>query len=81
MAEHESVNARRAERAGKAIAAFCDATGADEQYVLGDLLCDLRHWADKNGQDFDDGDDRGKHHYNAEIEEEREEAEDEKSEE
>lgn len=39
--------------------------------VLGDLLCDLRHWADVVGIDFDGANDTGEGHYVEEVEEEK----------
>lgn len=49
----EGMNDRRAEWAGKAIAAFREATGSDEEDSLGDLLVDLMHWADRHNFDFE----------------------------
>ena len=50
-------NAIRAARAGAALEAYARfldddprSFGPDE--LLSDLLCDLRHWADANGLDF-----------------------------
>lgn len=37
--------------------------------ALGDLLCDLRHWADVTGIDFDTADENGRGHYEIELEE------------
>ena len=60
-------NDDRAEWAFAALAAFRDATGTDEEDALGDLLTDLRHWADRNNYDFDAAMDRANHHYQAET--------------
>lgn len=38
--------------------------------VLGDLLCDLRHWADVTGIDFDDASETGEGNYVEEFREE-----------
>lgn len=46
-------NDDRADWARTALRAFMRATGTDLEDALGDLLCDLRHWADRNGFDFD----------------------------
>lgn len=48
-------NQSRAERAEKAIDAYCDATGdrPDESHFR-DLLCDLMHLASRSGRDFDE---------------------------
>lgn len=46
--------------------------GADElRENLGDLLCDLRHWAAAMGLDYDDCNSTGLMHYNAEIKHEQ----------
>ncbi len=49
----EPTNSDRAAWAEKALLAFCCQTGTDYEDALGDLLCDLVHWADKNKFDFD----------------------------
>ena len=49
----EGQNADRAEWAHRAILTFEDATGTEREDALADLLCDLMHWADVYGQDFD----------------------------
>ena len=49
----EGMNDSRAEWAGKAIAAFQLETGTDDEDVLGDLIADLMHWADRNNYDFE----------------------------
>ena len=48
----EGMNDARAEWAGKAIAAFRQATGSDKDTVVRDLLCDIAHWCDRNKIDF-----------------------------
>jgi hypothetical protein len=63
-------NEDRAEWAGKGVFVYRAVTGTDEESVLADLLCDLRHWADKNGQDWDEALARGDFHYESEVLEE-----------
>lgn len=41
---------RAAAWAGVALAAFMEETGADEEDAICDLLADLRHWCDRNGE-------------------------------
>lgn len=48
----EEMNDSRAEWAAVAVRAFQKATGTDPEDLLSDLLCDLRHWADRNGETF-----------------------------
>lgn len=66
----EPENKDRAEWAGKAIAAFRRATGADEGDAVCDLLANLGHWCDlKNGHgDFDAQLRRAAFHYEDETE-------------
>ena len=42
------------------------AVGSDDDYILCDLLADLRHWADMEGYDYDAEDTRAMDHYEAE---------------
>ena len=49
----EGTNTDRAEWAHRAILAFEGATGTDREDALADLLCDLMHWANVYGQDFE----------------------------
>lgn len=44
----EKMNAVRAVWAGRALNTFRKVTGTDSQDLLADLLCDLRHWADRH---------------------------------
>jgi len=76
-------NNDRAAWAQVAIDAYQDATGTDDESALGDLLCDLRHWAKRADYDFDEYSARGLMHFEAEVEEEedRRVAVDERSEE
>lgn len=59
----DNMNEARAEWAGQAVAAFMVATRTDPENALGDLLCDLMHWASKNGQNFDETLDRARRGY------------------
>ena len=63
----EGMNDRRAEWAGRAIASFCSATGTDEEDAACDLLADLMHWCDRNGEDFGHELARARDHYEAET--------------
>ncbi len=49
----DGMNDQRAEWADIALKAFLAACPDDEETALPDLLCNLRHWADRNGIDFD----------------------------
>jgi hypothetical protein len=59
----ESMNNDRAEWAEKAIDKFIDVTRTDTEDALSDLLCNLRHWADRNGQDWTQALDRAMRNY------------------
>ena len=63
-------NLDRANWADKAILAFREQTGCDHDDSLGDLLCDLMHWAIVRNFDFDAALGRARHHYAEECEEE-----------
>lgn len=63
----DGMNDRRAAWAGRAIAAFREATGTDEEDALGDLLADLIHWSDRSNFDFELALDRARGHYAAET--------------
>ena len=65
-ADPEGLNDDRAAWAGTALAAFQLATGAEDEFALGDLLADLMHWADRNNFDFEAALDRGRAHYEEE---------------
>lgn len=45
-------NDRRAGWAGEALDKFVEATRSESLDVLADLLCDLKHWCDRNGMSF-----------------------------
>jgi hypothetical protein len=63
----EGMNGGRAAWAGKALKAFRKATGTDEDAALPDLLADLMHWCDRNGQDWDAALGRAYDHYREET--------------
>lgn len=67
----EGMNDARAAAAELALLAFSDATGCDQEDALADLLCNLRHWADRNQvESFVDALQRSSLHYSAETAEE-----------
>jgi len=59
----EGMNDARAEWADEAIKTFMKRTGTDFEDSLGDLLCDLMHWSDRNDFDFNLAFDRARDHY------------------
>jgi hypothetical protein len=59
-------NAERAASADAAIFAYMSRTHCDCEASLGDLLCDLMHWADKCQFDFAEALYRARCRYNAE---------------
>jgi hypothetical protein len=63
----EKTNTSRAAWAGAALRHFRCITGADHEDALGDLLCDLMHWSDRNNYDFDLALSRAHGHYEAET--------------
>jgi hypothetical protein len=63
----EGMNDDRAEWAHEAIIGFMKRTGTDFQDSLGDLLCDLMHWSDRAGFDFQIALDRAHAHYTEET--------------
>jgi hypothetical protein len=60
-------NKDRAIWAGVALAAFQSITGTDDCDAIKDLLCDLMHYCQQNGQDFDVALDAARHHHTAET--------------
>jgi hypothetical protein len=68
---HMITNLDRANWADKAILAFREQTGCDNEGGLGDLLCDLMHWADVRNLDFDAALGRARDHYQEERDEEK----------
>lgn len=49
----ERLNDKRAGWAGNALNAFIGDTGVDPEDCVADLIANLRHWCDRNGQDFE----------------------------
>ncbi len=62
------LNEQRADYARYAVDRFQDKTGADECDVLTDLLCNLMHYADMMGEDFQNELNRATNNYQAEVE-------------
>lgn len=60
-------NRQRTLWAGNAIKTFCSDTGCDHEDSLGDLLCDLMHWATFENIDFDLALDRARDHFECEV--------------
>lgn len=60
-------NDMRAAWADAAIQTFRAETGTAHQDAVADLLCDLRHWCDRKGFNFDKQSERALHHYLAET--------------
>jgi hypothetical protein len=63
----EKMNDSRAEWAAASLRHFQSCTGTDFDDALSDLLCDLMHWSDRNGFDFDGQLTRARTHYEAET--------------
>ena len=63
----EGQNDDRAEWAEAAIVTFEEQTGTDRGDAVCDLLADLMHWGDRNGQDFTAELERAQMHYAAET--------------
>lgn len=63
----DGMNDDRAAWAETALAAFIAATGTGREDALPDLLCDLMHWADRAGYDFETARERARDHYTAET--------------
>ena len=59
-------NFERARWAATALAAFRQKTRCDHEDSLGDLLCDLMHWADAHNFDFEAALFRAESHYREE---------------
>ena len=66
----EQMNDKRSTWADEALATFMKTTGTDMEDALSDLLADLRHWADRHGQNYDREAIRAECHYEAETNEE-----------
>jgi hypothetical protein len=63
----DQLNAARAEWADQALRYFQHLTGTESEDALCDLLCDLRHWCDRNGQGYDAADHGAEQHYQVET--------------
>lgn len=59
-------NQPRIEWAEIAIVVFQAVTGTDREDAAADLLCDLMHWCDANGFDFETELDQARDHYDYE---------------
>jgi hypothetical protein len=63
----EQMNGPRATWANAAIEVFIETTGTDFEDSLGDLLCDLMHWADRYDFDLTAALDKARGHYTEET--------------
>jgi hypothetical protein len=63
----ENQNHDRAKWAESALLAFQNEIGTDDEDALADLLCDLRHLADRKGWHFEAEMERAQAHYVAET--------------
>jgi hypothetical protein len=63
----ENMNGARATWAAKALRCFQHEAGADDEDALTDLLCDLMHWSDRNGDHFENALRLAELHYQAET--------------
>jgi hypothetical protein len=63
----EGMNDERASWADEVLQRFRALTGTDYEDALGDLLCDLMHWSDRNNFDFGLALQRAEGHYEAET--------------
>jgi hypothetical protein len=66
-ADPENMNAARAGWAAVVLRQFRRITGTEDDDALGDLLCDLMHWCDRNRCNFDAALSRAQMHYEAET--------------
>ena len=64
----ERMNDVRASRADQALQHFRRLTQTNHEDALGDLLCDLMHWSDRNNFDFNLALQRAEGHYEDEAE-------------
>lgn len=63
----EGMNEQRAARAFAALLEYEHITNTDREDVVADLLCDLKHWCDRNGFNFNEELHRAKGMYNEET--------------
>ena len=66
-ADPHNLNADRARSADAALQVFIPLAKTDDEAALADLLCNLMHWSDRNGIDFDGELRRAQINYAAEI--------------
>ena len=67
LLDPDGINKKRAASAQYAIDAFADQTSTADEDALKDLLCNLMHWCDQHGQDFDAALDAGRRHHKSET--------------
>lgn len=67
IATFNSTNSERVAHAEAALATYTRRTRCDRPDSLGDLLCDLMHWAHANDFDYDLALDRARMHFEAEV--------------
>jgi hypothetical protein len=60
-------NFERAGWAGAALRHFQSSTGTDDDTALPDILCDLQHWANREGVSFENALDTARMHHQAEC--------------
>lgn len=63
----EGQNFNRAAWADVGLRAFQEETKTDDEDLLSDLLCDLMHWADRSGEDFEGRLERARRAYREET--------------
>lgn len=66
-AQGDGLNESRVQWADSALQVFQQETGADLQDAVSDLLGDLMHWCDHQGQDFENELRRARFHYEVET--------------
>jgi len=63
----DKMNDERAGWAGSALDVFQFVTGTEDCDKVADLICNLRHWCDRNGQNFERELARGWEMYEVEV--------------
>ena len=66
---YQDLNEKRAQSAARAVEAFLKVEHCDEEDILCDLLCNLKHWARVHNYDYAAADMRSNMHFDAEMEE------------
>lgn len=66
----DDMNESRSSWAAVAIVSFLKVCRTDMEDVLADLLCDLMHWSDRHGFNFEKELNRAKMHYEEETRDE-----------